>query len=134
MSPKKKTVLLIDDDEDFRRATRQILSSSDYEIIEADSGDRGLEAAIKEKPDVILVDIIMDTYTEGFDLIRKLAEAPETSGIPRIILSSLNLVQDVDRIYPEELGTRAILQKPVRREDLLGAVADAMSNETKGKA
>jgi twitching motility two-component system response regulator PilH len=134
VSQKKKTVLLIDDDEDFRRATRKILASKQYEVIEAPNGSQGLAMAEKELPDVILVDIIMDTYTEGFDLIRRLAEAPKTRSIPRIILSSLDLIQDMDRIYPEELGTQEILQKPVRSEDLLNAVADAMSAGAKGKA
>ena len=121
-----KKILLVDDDQDFRLACRKILEADGYEVVEAASGKEGLQAAGSVNPDVIVIDIIMESFSEGFNLIRKLATQDKTRDIPRIILSTLGIQQDLDMVYPEELGTYSILQKPVKKEDLLAAVQSAL--------
>lgn len=127
MNQGRGVVLLVDDDPDFRAATSRILEDKGYLVLEAPNGARGLELARDRGPDVILIDVVMDTYSEGFDLIRRLAADGTTRRIPRVILSTLRLVQEMDTVFPEELGTTHILQKPIARGALLEAVAAAIA-------
>lgn len=126
MEQKGKKILLIDDDSDFRLATRKILESGGYEVVEAKSGQEGFDLAKSTSPDLVLIDIIMESFTEGFNLIQKLYEDEKTKDIPRIILSTLGIQQDLDSIYPKELDTKFILQKPVKKEELLKMVGSIL--------
>ncbi len=122
MEKSEKKILLVDDDNDFRRAIRKILEWDGYQVIEAINGKEGLETAESESPDLIIIDIIMDSYTEGFSMVQKLSENDKTKNILRIILSSLGISQDLDMISPEELKTEHILQKTVKKEELLKTI------------
>jgi len=122
MAGEKKTVLLVDDDEDLVLALSKLLEKNGYRTVWAHNGTMGFEKAKQEKPDVIIIDVIMDKYTEGFTLVNNLINEPNTANIPRIVLSSLGLQDAMDMIYPEELGIRRILRKPVQPKDLLEAV------------
>lgn len=126
MEQKGKKILVIDDDSDFRLATRKILESGGYEVVEAKSGQEGFDLAKSTSPDLVLIDIIMESFTEGFNLIQKLFEDEKTKDIPRIILSTLGIQQDLDSIYPKELDTKFILQKPVKKEELLKMVGSIL--------
>ena len=126
MEQKGKKILVIDDDSDFRLATRKILESGGYEVVEAKSGQEGFDLAKSTSPDLVLIDIIMESFTEGFNLIQKLYEDEKTKDIPRIILSTLGIQQDLDSIYPKELDTKFILQKPVKKEELLKMVGSLL--------
>jgi CheY-like chemotaxis protein len=122
MSGAQRTVLLVDDDEDLVLALSKLLEKNGYRTVWARNSVQGLEKAKQEKPDVILIDVIMDKYTEGFTLVNNLIGDPSTADIPRIILSSLGLQDAMDMIYPEELGIKRILRKPVQPSDLLEAI------------
>ena len=122
----KKRVLLVDDDNDFRTATRTILESGGYEVIEAATGKEGFEKARSETPDLAVIDIIMETFSEGFNLIKRLGADEKTGKIPRIVLTSLGLQQEMDMITPEELGTKFIMQKPVKAAEFLTLVNRAL--------
>ncbi len=121
-----KKILLIDDDGDFRSATRKILESGGYDVVEAVSGEEGFERAKMVAPDLAVIDIIMESFSEGFNLIKKLDSDEKTKGIPRIILTSLGLQQEMDMISPEELGTKYILQKPIKAAEFLAMVERAI--------
>jgi twitching motility two-component system response regulator PilH len=114
--------LLVDDDEDLVLALSKLLEKNGFRTVWARNSALGLEKAKQEKPDVILIDVIMDKYTEGFTLVNNLIGDPSTANIPRIILSSLGLQDAMDMIYPEELGIKRILRKPVQPNDLLEAI------------
>jgi two-component system phosphate regulon response regulator PhoB len=129
MEKSEKTILLVDDDKDFRRATRKILESDGYGVIEAENSVEGLEKAEAELPDLLIIDVIMDSYTEGFNMVQKLAENEKIKDIPRIILSTLGIKQDLDMIAPEELSTEFILQKTVKKEELLRTVETALERK-----
>ena len=96
-----KKILLVDDDNDFRSATRTILESRGYEVIEAATGKEGFEKAKSESPDLAVIDIIMESFSEGFNLIKRLGQDEWTRGIPRIVLTSLGLQQDSRRATVE---------------------------------
>lgn len=126
MEQKGKKILVIDDDNDFRLATRKILESDGYDVVEAKSGKEGFEMAESISPDLVLIDIIMESYTEGFNLVQRLNENEKTKDIPRIVLTTLGIQQDLDSISPKELDTKFILQKPVKKEDLLKMVGSVL--------
>jgi len=130
---KVKKILLVDDDSDFRSATRKILESGGYEVIEAATGQEGFEKAKSEGPDLAVIDVIMETFSEGFNLIKRLGTDEWTRGIPRIVLTSLGLQQDMDMVTPEELGTRFIIQKPVKAAEFLALVESALKTAPERK-
>jgi CheY-like chemotaxis protein len=121
-----KKILIVDDDTDFRSSTRKILESGGYEVVEAATGQDGFRMAKSERPDLAVIDIIMETFSEGFDLIKRLNEDESTRGVPRIVLTTLGLQQETDMVSPEELGTRYIIQKPVKKDDFLKMVEAAI--------
>jgi DNA-binding response OmpR family regulator len=127
-----KKILLIDDDSDFRNSTRKILESGGYSVIEAATGEEGFSKAKSEHPDLAVIDIIMESFSEGFNLIKRLNEDDSTRGVRRIVLTSLGLQQEMDMITPEELGTKYIVQKPVKKDEFLKVVAAAIRTTPAG--
>ena len=81
------TVLLIDDDEDFTASIRSLLEAEGYAVVTAESGKEGLRKLREAKPDVVLLDIMMESTTEGYAVSGaiKTAEQP----IPIVMLSSV---------------------------------------------
>jgi DNA-binding response OmpR family regulator len=128
-----KKILLVDDDSDFRSATRKILESGGYEVVEAASGQEGYQKAKSESPDLAVIDVIMETFSEGFNLIKQLGSDEWTKGIPRIVLTSLGLQQEMDMVTPEELGTKYIIQKPVKPAEFLALVERALRTAPQAK-
>lgn len=118
----KRKILVVDDDPDVISALTTILESGGYTVVSAPNGTIGMQKALSEKPDLMIIDIVMDTYSEGFILITNLLANPATKNIPNIILTSLGLQQELDMICPAELGTKNILQKPVAPDVLIRTV------------
>jgi len=82
-------ILLVDDDPDFVEATKVVLESQPYEVITALSGKEGLEKAREEKPDLVLLDIIMPGV-DGFQVCQQLKKDPELAEIPVIMITSFS--------------------------------------------
>ncbi len=98
MHPK---VLLIDDDQDFRESVRSLLESRGYEVIEAESGHEGLRMAAGSKPDVILLDVMMETSVEGYSVTHALKyhdEYAESRDTPLFMVSSIQ--ESPDERFP----------------------------------
>lgn len=103
-----KKVLIIDDDTTLCDMYSEELKAKGYQVALAHNGISGLEAAEKEKPDVILLDIMMPKQN-GFDTLRKLKENGKTAKIPVIVLSAL--VQEENKKKASALGASAYLVK-----------------------
>jgi len=84
---KKARILLIDDDVDFVEATKTVLESKPYEIIVAYEGEEGLRKAREEKPDLIILDVIMP-IKDGFTAAEQLKKDPDLSKIPVLMLTA----------------------------------------------
>ncbi|WP_414729882.1 twitching motility response regulator PilH [Zhongshania aliphaticivorans] len=102
----------------------QILNKRGYEVLTADSGEKGIELAKQEMPDVVLMDIVMPGLN-GFQATRQLSRDPETSGIPVIIVTTKD--QETDRLWGQRQGAKGYLTKPVDSKGLLKAI-DAVLN------
>ena len=103
-----KTILFIEDESALQKTFGEILRQEGYEMISALDGETGLRLAKSEKPDLILLDLILPKMP-GFDVLKKLKEDNETKDIPVIVLTNLEDIKDVDRAI--ELGATTYLVK-----------------------
>ena len=128
MNLKGKRILIIDDDPDFVRSTGMILKSAGYEVLEAFSGKEGLEKSKAENPDLYIIDLMMETYSEGTLVVDALIEDENTRDKPRIMITSVDLKGPWDS-YPGDEWLRCdfLLQKPVSPAELLKYVEKAIA-------
>ncbi len=103
-----KKILFIEDEVDLQRTLSNFLTKEGYQVISAFDGEKGLELAKKEIPDLVLLDLILPRV-HGFDVLRKLKTDPETKEIPVIILTNLEKIEDVHKAL--ELGATTYLVK-----------------------
>jgi len=91
-----KKILVIEDDKFLRELISQKLLKEGYDIVEAVDGEKGIEVANKEKPDLVLLDLILPGI-DGFEVLAKLKADPKLSDIPVIILSNLGQKTDIEK-------------------------------------
>ncbi|HOK95101.1 MAG TPA: response regulator [Anaerohalosphaeraceae bacterium] len=124
-----KKVLVIDDDSDFVESIVNLLEARGYNVASASNGKEGVAAAKAEKPDVILLDVMMTTKDEGFNVARELQSIEGIKGTPVIMVTGVRKEMNLPFGFePDEtwLPVKQILEKPVKPETLLAAVADAL--------
>ena len=112
-----KKILLVDDSGMARRGARQILESAGYVVAEAEDGMVALERYFLEKPDLVLLDLVMKGMN-GLDVLKKLTEMDRFA---RVIVVSAD-VQDSSRQLAESGGAAGFLNKPIDRASLLSAI------------
>ena len=129
----KGKILVVDDDADIALAIRLCLESAGYTVTEARNSVEGLAAIQHERPDLIILDVMMDTTTEGFQMALALrspdpkSEYKAYQSIPIIMQTSIHSTTPV-RFAPDEdyLPVDCFLDKPLDPDQLLGAVADLL--------
>jgi CheY-like chemotaxis protein len=89
---KKAKILVVDDDMDVITMLEQILSKEGYEVISAFNKKEGIELALAEKPDVAIIDVMMTTHYEGFEMAREFVDNPSLKGIPTLIETSIEVL------------------------------------------
>jgi len=87
-------ILIIDDDEDYLASTRALLEGEGYEVSEATSGRKGLDAARAAKPDLIVLDIMMESPVEGYTLVQALKSHDEYSDVAEIPIVMVSAIQN----------------------------------------
>jgi len=91
-----KKILIVEDDKFLRELISQKLVREGYDIAEAIDGEKGIKAVREEKPDLILLDLILPGI-DGFEVLTKIKEDPKIAQIPVIILSNLGQKDDIER-------------------------------------
>ena len=118
-------ILLVDDDPDFVAATKAVLESRhDYKVLTASDGVFGLAIARAERPDLIILDVLMP-FEDGFDTAGELKADPELSQIPIMMLTSFSSRRgeaDVSVAQGMELEAEDYAEKPVSPRELLRRV------------
>jgi CheY-like chemotaxis protein len=124
----KKKILLIDDDKDFLFATKLILEKGGYEVFMAEDGKKGVEMWKSVSPDLAIIDMMMETWGEGFSVLSKIRATDTGKDTPLFMLSAVDLQGPYQSFGPpaDFPKVNMVLQKPVKAEDLLGYVAKAV--------
>jgi two-component system alkaline phosphatase synthesis response regulator PhoP len=121
-------ILLVDDDRDFRDALQIILESHGYTVRTAGNRPEALEALKVKRPDLIILDVMMTTDTEGFDLAYELKNKPGLKDLPIILLTSfLEKVRQqgpdqFQHILGEAWPARWLFEKPVDTKKLIAKI------------
>ena len=124
----KAEILLVDDDRDFRDALQIILKNHGYEVRTAGNRREALEALESKRPDLILLDVMMTTDTEGFDLAWEIRKKHGAGRLPIILLTSfLEKVREegpgrFQHILGEEWPAKWMFEKPVDTRKLLAKI------------
>ncbi len=132
----KAVILVVDDDPDIRDSLTIILKSHDYRVQTASNGKEAVKALSEQKPDLMILDIMMATDTEGFDLAYDLRENPEFKSLPIIMLTSfLDKVReegpgDFAYILGEQWPAHWLFEKPLDTEKLLAKIEDILTERT----
>lgn len=117
-------VLIVDDSRVYRYSLRKLVKDWGHEVIVAKNGEQALEIARTEKPEIILMDIVMPGMS-GYQAKRKLAQDEATSHIPVIFVSTRG--EETDQIWGLRQGAAAYVTKPVKPEVLLSAISAAVA-------
>jgi two-component system, chemotaxis family, chemotaxis protein CheY len=115
-------VLIVDDSALTRRSLRQILENADCEVVEAEDGLAALERYFLEKPDVVLLDLVMRGMY-GLEVIEKLLELDASA---RIVVVSAD-IQTSSHELAEQAGAKAFINKPFDRAEILVALDTALA-------
>jgi CheY-like chemotaxis protein len=122
-----KKVLMIDDDPEFVEAISNLLDAKGYDVDSANNGKDGIEKARQMKPDIILLDVMMTTKSEGFDVARQIHEDDQINKIPIVMLTGVRKEMNLPFGFePDEewLPVKKVLEKPVKPEALLSTIEE----------
>jgi len=125
-----KKILIVEDENSFRKTVIKILSSEGFEVIGAENGSIGVNLAQTEQPDLILCDIIMPGL-DGYEVLTILQQDPTTAMIPFICLTAQEDRSSMRRGM--ELGASDYLTKPFTRTELMGAIASQLGKRERLK-
>jgi DNA-binding response OmpR family regulator len=123
-----KNILIIDDDVDFAEIHRTALEARGYAVRHAFNGTEGVAMAQAERPDLVLLDLMMEHADAGFIVARKLKGDPKTADVPILMLSGVaretGLKFDLDSAADRQwIKADMFLDKPIRSEELVARVA-----------
>ena len=117
-------ILIVDDSPTEIHVLKTMLEKHGFDTSSAESGEKGVEAAKAEKPDMILMDIVMPGMN-GFQATRELTSDPETSSIPVIIVTRKD--QQIDRVWGMRQGASNYVTKPIKEGVLLDLISEALA-------
>jgi CheY-like chemotaxis protein len=123
----KPKILLVDDDIDYVESTAAILEANGYDVVAAYDGKEGFDKAKSELPQMILVDLMMNTINEGYDLVRNIRSDKRFDEVPLVMISSAHQVEAFKdaNFVPDEVWfpIDMFLDKPIDKETLLKHVS-----------
>ena len=122
------TILIIDDDPDFVNATRIVLEKEGYKVERAAGGKEGFQVARKSSPDLVILDVMMDSVLDGASVSRKMNEDDATRDIPIVMVTSIANTDYAD-LFPtdEYIHIDAFLSKPIDPEKLINKIRRILS-------
>jgi DNA-binding NarL/FixJ family response regulator len=125
MSTKKK-ILIIEDQATMRRNLALLLEMENFEVVTAENGVVGLEAARRDRPDLILCDVMMPEM-DGYTVVQTLRQDPEFAATPFLFLTAKGEKSDIR--VGMNFGADDYLTKPIIRDDLLSAIEARLSRQ-----
>ena len=122
-------ILVIDDDADFRLAVQVALEAHGFELEEAATPEEGIRKVLSVNPDLVILDVMMPTGYEGFDVAREIREKHKLVDLPIFMLTSVHSVKKVPyRFAPDEdyLPVDVFLDKSIEPEHLVATIQEML--------
>lgn len=119
-------ILIVDDSPSQLMGIRRIVESLGHEALTAEDGAAGVEAAKRELPDLILMDVVMPNLN-GFQATRSITRDPATKHIPVILVTTKD--QETDKVWGMRQGARAYITKPFSDTELSQIISSTISDE-----
>lgn len=121
-------ILVVDDDPDFLNATRIVLEKGGHSFISAKSGDEGYERAKEAQPDLIILDVMMDSVLDGVSMSRQVHDDDAVHDIPILMVTSIANT-DYAELFPtdEYIHIQAFMSKPIDPAKLIKQVNKLLS-------
>lgn len=119
-----KKILIVDDRSEVRKLVETTLEDDHYQLFQADSAEKAIKIARREKPDLILMDIMMPGEMDGLEATRVLRQDPDTENCPVIMLTAKG--QEHDRTEGKNAGAVDYLVKPFSPLELLRKVEELL--------
>jgi CheY-like chemotaxis protein len=122
-------ILIIDDDPDFNYVFQMVLEAHGFEVDTATTPEGGVNKVLGNEPDLVVLDVMMPTGYEGFDVAREIREEHRLTALPIVILTNVHNVREVPyRFAPDEdyLPVDVFLDKPVDPEALVDIIKEML--------
>lgn len=129
----KAKIVVVDDDQDIRDSVASMLETQGYDVITAKDRPEGMEKIKAEKPDLAVLDVMMDSSSDGFEMSRELKKNPELKDMPILLLTGVN--QETGFDFESAAGDSqwcpvdGFLNKPVEPESLISEVSRLLQNK-----
>ncbi len=126
----KNKILIVDDDADIVETMKVVLESKSYEVTSASNGKECLERLEEQKPDLIILDVMMTRKDEGFGVCRELKKSPRYKDIPILMLTALKEKTGFD--FEKEAGNQdwlpveSFIHKPIQPDQLVQRVEELL--------
>ena len=121
----RKKILCVDDSATILMMERMILSKGPYDLVTASNGEEAVSKALAEKPDLILMDIVMPKMN-GFDACRRIREQEDIRATPIIMVTTRGEVQNMEHGF--ESGCNDYVTKPINATELLSKLRNYLAN------
>jgi len=116
-------ILVVDDDPDFQVVCQSVLKAEGYQVVQAVNGDEAWRKVQQDKPDLMLLDVMMSSTLEGVDVCRQVRADPKFKDLPIVMISSIGTTEYASEFPDEErIPIDAWLSKPLQPAVLLKAV------------
>ena len=130
----KAKILITDDDQDIRDSVQAILESRQYEVVTAADRIEGMEKVESEKPDLLILDVMMTSWQDGFEMARELKKDPKYKEIPILMMTGVKGETGLDfkpaAGDPTWCPVQGFLDKPVKPDILIAEVEKLLSEKT----
>lgn len=118
----QKKILIVEDENDIREALADIFQMSDFEVFAAIDGKEGLDVALKEHPDVILLDLMMPVMN-GHEMLQKLRNDPWGKEVKVVVLSALDDVNNIGTAHKSDI-TKYLIKAHVSLDEIVNKVRE----------
>jgi twitching motility two-component system response regulator PilH len=118
-------VLIVDDSPSQLLGLQRIVEKLGHQVVTAEDGAAGVEAARRELPDLILMDVVMPNLN-GFQATRQISKDPATSHIPVILVTTKD--QETDKVWGMRQGAKAYVTKPVNEAQLVTTIREIIGD------
>lgn len=122
-------ILVVDDDIEFVESNRDLLEAHGYDVIVAHDGRSGFDLACRERPNLMILDVVMASATEGFEIARMVRAESSLSAMRVLLVTGVSKAMDLPfRLEPNDtwLPVNRVLEKPIQPRQLLTEIEKAL--------